>query len=154
MGDVLADLCVGFTFPENGGVTTATDHAACGLALKFRKAEPVGVLRDIFQILQKIVIFLSYLIIAKETDTDYTNSTKKRYCFAFLFAISRARARNRKTYTAQGENQHGKHGTHRRQGWRIPGHWNRVLPAMILTGTVLGGTAHGIRFQIKNLYTC
>ena len=35
-----------------------------------------------------------------------------------------------------------------------PGHWNRVLPAMILTGTVLGGTAHGIRFQIKNLYTC
>lgn len=31
---------------------------------------------------------------------------------------------------------------------------DRVLPAMILTGTVLGGTAHGIRFQIKNLYTC
>ena len=150
----MADLCVGFTFPENGEVTTAIDHAACGLALKFRKAEPVGVLRGIFQILQKIVIFLSYLIIAKETDTDYTNSTKRRYCFAFLFAISRARARNRKTYTAQGENQHGKHGTHRRQGWRIPGHWNRVLPAMILTDTVLGGTAHGIRFQIKNLYNC
>lgn len=40
------------------------------------------------------------------------------------------------------------------RAWRIPGHWNRVLPAMILTGTVLGGTAHGIRFQIKNLYTC
>ena len=47
-------------------MTTATDPAACGLALKFRKAEPVGVLRDIFQILQKIVIFLSYLIIAKK----------------------------------------------------------------------------------------
>ena len=99
----MADLCVGFTFPENGGVTTATDHAACGLALKFRKAEPVGVLRDIFQILQKIVIFLSYLIIAKETDTDYTNSANERYCFAFLFTLTRARARNGKTYTARVE---------------------------------------------------
>ena len=103
MGDVLADLCVGFTFPENGEVTTATDHAACGLALKFRKAEPVGVLRDISQILQKIVIFLSYLIIAKETDTDYTNNANERYCFAFLFTLTRARARNGKTYTARGE---------------------------------------------------
>ena len=99
----MADLCVGFTFPENGEVTTAIDHAACGLALKFRKAEPVGVLRGIFQILQKIVIFLSYLIIAKETDTDYTNSVNERYCFAFLFTLTRARARNGKTYTARVE---------------------------------------------------
>lgn len=97
----MADLCVGFTFPENGGVTTATDPAAYGLALKFRKAEPVGVLRDISQILQKIVIFLSYLIIAKETDTDYTNNANERYCFAFLFTLTRARARNGKTYTAE-----------------------------------------------------
>ena len=80
-----------------------TDSAACGLALKFRKVESVGVLRDIFQILQKIVIFLSYLIIAKETDTDYTNSANERYCFAFLFVTSRARARNEKTYTARVE---------------------------------------------------
>ena len=84
-------------------MTTATDPAACGLALKFRKAEPVGVLRGIFQILQKIVIFLSYLIIAKETDTDYTNSVNERYCFAFLFTLTRARARNGKTYTARVE---------------------------------------------------
>ena len=80
-----------------------TDSAACGLALKFRKVESVGVLRDIFQILQKIVIFLSYLIIAKKTGTDYTNSANERYCFAFLFVTSRARARNEKTYTARVE---------------------------------------------------
>ena len=150
----MADLCVGFTFPENGEVTTAIDHAACGLALNFCRAEPVGVLRGIFQILQKIVIFLSYLIIAKETDTDYTNSVNERYCFAFLFTLTRARARNGKTYTARVETNRASMERIAARAWRIPGHWNRVLPAMILTGTVLGGTAHGIRFQIKNLYTC
>ena len=135
-------------------MTTATAPAACGLALKFRKAEPVGALRDIFRIQQKIVIFLSYLIIAKKTDTDYTNSVNERYCFAFLFTLTRARARNGKTYTARVETNRASMERIAARAWRIPGHWNRVLPAMILTGTVLGGTAHGIRFQIKNLYTC
>ena len=74
-----------------------------GSVLKLCLFNPMDVLRDIFQILQKIVIFLSYLIIAKETDTDYTNSANERYCFAFLFVTSRARARNEKTYTARVE---------------------------------------------------
>ena len=90
----------------------------------------------------------------KKTDTDYINSANKRYCFAFLFALTRARARNGKNIYSSSGDQQSKYETHRRQSRRIPGHWNRVLPAMILMGTVLGGTAHGIRFQIKNLYNC
>jgi len=57
----LADLCVGFTFPENGEVTTAIDHAACGLALKFRKAEPVDVLYGIFKFNKKLLFFCHIL---------------------------------------------------------------------------------------------
>ena len=134
-------------------MTTATDPAACGLALKFRKAEPVDVLYGIFKFNKKLLFFaISYN--CKKTDTDYINSANKRYCFAFLFALTRARARNGKTYTARVETNRASMERIAARAWRIPGHWNRVLPAMILTGTVLGGTAHGIRFQIKNLYTC
>ena len=83
-------------------MTTATDPAACGLALKFRKAEPVDVLYGIFKFNKKLLFFaISYN--CKKTDTDYINSANKRYCFAFLFALTRARARNGKTYTARVE---------------------------------------------------
>ena len=74
-----------------------------GSVLKLCLFNPMDVLRDIFQILQKIVIFLSYLIIAKKTGTDYTNSANERYCFAFLFVTSRARARNEKNMCGPGE---------------------------------------------------
>ena len=74
--------------------------------------------------------------------------------FRFSFYTDSCTCTERKNIYSSTGDQQSKYGTHRRQSRRIPGHWNRVLPAMILTGTVLGGTAHGIRFQIKNLYNC